>query len=121
MELAPTRIATQVALYVALLIFFTVAYIVLPAIWSRYIGYHPAIDNTPTVTITGDKHPGDPINVGLVGSEENLRAAFQSAGWFPAQGLGVRSDIKIAADTVLERPYNEAPVSNLFLFGAKKM
>ena len=45
---------------------------------------------------------------------------MQTAGWFPADPLGLRSDLKIAADTVLKRPYDDAPVSSLFLFGRKE-
>ncbi len=45
---------------------------------------------------------------------------MKAAGWFPADPLGLRSDLKIAADTVLERPYADAPVSNLFLWGRKE-
>jgi hypothetical protein len=43
-----------------------------------------------------------------------------AAKWYPADPLGLRSDVKIAADTILERPYDEAPVSSLYLFGRKE-
>jgi hypothetical protein len=42
---------------------------------------------------------------------------MKSAGWFPAAALGLRSDLRIAADTILSRPDDEAPVSRLYLFG----
>ena len=45
---------------------------------------------------------------------------MKSAGWYPASALGVKSDLKIAADTVLSRPDVEAPVSSLYLFGRKE-
>jgi hypothetical protein len=45
---------------------------------------------------------------------------MKAAGWFSADPLGVKSDVKIAADTVLDRPYDEAPVSSLYLFGRKE-
>jgi hypothetical protein len=45
---------------------------------------------------------------------------MQAAGWFLADPLGLRSDLEIAADTILKRPYDEAPVSDLFLFGRKE-
>ena len=45
---------------------------------------------------------------------------MQAAKWFPAAALGLKSDLKIAEDTVLSRPDVEAPVSNLFLFGRKE-
>jgi hypothetical protein len=58
--------------------------------------------------------------VALVGSEAQLEAIMKAAGWFLAAKLGIRSDLKIAADTVLSRPDPEAPVSSLFLFGRKE-
>jgi hypothetical protein len=45
---------------------------------------------------------------------------MRAAGWFPADPLGLASDLKIAADTVLKRPYDQAPVSGLYLFGRKE-
>jgi hypothetical protein len=94
-----------------------IAYVVLPLAWERYARRHPAIDETPGVTETGDKHPGDPINVALVGSLADVKKSMQAAGWFPADALGLRSDVKIGVDTVLKRPYDDAPVSKLFLWG----
>jgi hypothetical protein len=103
-----------------LLAYFLVAYIVMPALWRTYARRHPALDETPGITLTSDKHPGDPINVAIIGAEADFKAAMQAAGWFPADPLGLRSDVKIAADTVLKRPYDTAPVSNLYLWGRKE-
>jgi len=100
--------------------YFVVAYLVLPALWVRYVHRHPAIDATPGITLTADDHPGDPINVALIGSEAEVKSILKAAGWFAADPLGLRSDVKIAADTMLERPYDTAPVSNLFLWGRKE-
>ncbi|WP_425618984.1 LssY C-terminal domain-containing protein [Anatilimnocola sp. NA78] len=96
------------------------AYVLLPLLWVRYAHHHPALDETPGITKTGDDHPGDPINVALIGSEEEVKSILKAAGWFPADALGLKSDLKIAAATVLKRPYADAPVSNLFLFGRKE-
>jgi hypothetical protein len=43
-----------------------------------------------------------------------------AAGWFLANPITVTSSVRIAADTVLRRPDDDAPVSNLFLFGRKQ-
>lgn len=103
-----------VAAYLAL------AYMILPLAWVTYAHRHPAIDETPGITTTSDDHPGDPINVSLIGSEADLKRVMLAAGWFLADSLGLESDLKIAADTVLERPDEKAPVSNLFLSGRKE-
>jgi hypothetical protein len=97
-----------------------IAYVVMPLFWIRYAHRHPALEELPGITETRDKHPGDPINVALIGSEADVRRIMTTAQWFPADPLGLRSDVKIAADTVLKRPYDEAPVSNLFLWGRKE-
>ena len=96
------------------------AYMLIPFVWSRYFAWHPALKNTPGLTFTGDGHPGDPINIALVGSEEDMASILRDSGWYPADSLNLRSDIRIAADTVLSRPYKDAPVSSLFLWGRKE-
>ena len=35
--------------------------------------------------------------------------------------VGLRSDLRIAADTVLKGSYDEAPVSNLYLYGRPRI
>jgi hypothetical protein len=95
------------------------AYLVLPGLWSHYEG-NPALAESPRVTRTGDGHPGDPLNVGLIGHDAELRAAMAAAGWSVAAPLGVRSDLEIAGSVVLDRPDPTAPVSSLFLFDRKQ-
>ena len=100
--------------------YLVIAYVLVPLGWIGYEHRHPAIDDAPGMTTTGDDHPGDPINVALTGTEADLQKAMLAAGWFVADPLGLRSDLRIAADTVLERPDEKAPVSNLFLWGRKE-
>ncbi|MBX3440596.1 MAG: LssY C-terminal domain-containing protein [Planctomycetaceae bacterium] len=103
-----------------LALYLLAAYLVVPFAWERYARRHPSFDDDPRITTTGDGHPGDPLNVALVGGEEEIKQVMHAAGWFPAAALGLKSDLKIAADTVLSRPDDEAPVSNLFLYGRKE-
>ncbi len=107
-------------LAVVVVTWFAIAYLLAPLLWSRYAHRHPALDDTPGVTETSDGHPGDPINVALIGSEIDLQSIMKAAGWYPADQLGLRSDLRIAADSVIARPYDEAPVSNLYLWGRKE-
>ena len=86
----------------------------------RHFRRHPFFAQTARITLTGDGHPGDPINIGLVGSEEDVVRAMRAAGWYPADPITFASSVRIAADTVLRRPDDDAPVSNLFLFGRKQ-
>jgi hypothetical protein len=107
--------------FIAILIsYYLVAYILAPLVWKGYAHLHPALDAAPTITLTSDDHPGDPLNVALIGTREQLEKIMAQAKWLPADPLGLRSDLRIAADTVLKRAYEKAPVSSLFLFGRKE-
>ena len=46
--------------------------------------------------------------------------AMVAARWYPADPLTLRSCLEIAEATVLKRPYDDAPVSSLYLFGRKE-
>jgi LssY C-terminus len=63
---------------------------------------------------------GDPINLALDGCEADIHAAMTRAGWVRAEELTIRSSWGIVLSSVLRRPYPEAPVSSLFLFGQRQ-
>ncbi len=107
---------TVVAIIVACLAAWAaVAYVGMPLWWKRYAHRHPSLDGVPGVTQTASGIPGDPVNVALAGVEAQIRAAFAAAKWSPADALSL-----VVADAVLDRPYADAPVSNLYLFGRKE-
>jgi hypothetical protein len=114
-----TRRITIVVLAVAAIYALT-TYILVPLVWSGYLGRHPGLKDVPGLTSTGDGHPGDPLNVALVGSERDVKRLLIAAHYYPADPLTLKSCLEIADATVLKRPYDEAPVSNLFLFGRKE-
>lgn len=103
-----------------LLLWLVVAYLLAPLGWRLFAWRHPSFDDSPRLTQTGDHHPGDPLNVALIGSESQLEAIMKAAGWHRAAALGLRSDLEIAADSVLSRPDADAPVSSLYLFGRRQ-
>ncbi|QDV66660.1 hypothetical protein Poly24_03470 [Rosistilla carotiformis] len=104
----------------SLLLWLAVAYLAAPWAWELYIRRHQDLDDQPRITRTSDGHPGDPLNVELIGSEAQLQQIMKAADWYSAAALGLKSDLKIAADTVLSRPDDAAPVSSLYLFGRKE-
>jgi hypothetical protein len=65
---------------------------------------------------TSDGLLGDPINLALLGSEEQLHLAMHEAGWTRADDVSLRSGWRIITSTILRRSYDEAPVSPLLLF-----
>ena len=105
---------TVIALWAA------IAYLILPTGWRVVEHRHPALTDAPRRTHTASGIPGDPLNVGIVASTDDLHRALLAAGWFPADPLTLKSSLRIAADTVLHREYTEAPVSNLFLWNRKE-
>ncbi|MGB2930963.1 MAG: LssY C-terminal domain-containing protein, partial [Methyloceanibacter sp.] len=112
-------IDTQTLLLIALA-WAVVAYLIVPRLWVAYFRRHPLLTQLARITQTGDGHPGDPINLALLGTDEELVKAMSAAGWFPADPITLASSVRIAADTVLRRADDQAPVSNLFLFGRKQ-
>ncbi len=109
------------ALFASLLLLYLVAaYMLIPLGWITFARLRPSFDDNPRITSTGDDHPGDPLNVALIGDEDDLKRSLEAAGWAPANSLSLKSDLRIAADTVLKRPDDVAPVSNLYLFGRKE-
>jgi hypothetical protein len=74
-------------------------------------------ERVPSYTITGDGLPGDPVNVVLVGTLQQLRDAFAALGWSGADRLSLASSWGMVRAFVLNTPYPSAPFSTLYLFG----
>jgi len=96
------------------------AYVLAPRLWKAYFRHHSNLAEVDRVTQTSDGHPGDPLNIALVGTEEQVIRAMTAADWFPADPITFRTSVRIAVDSVFRRPDDDAPVSNLFLFGRKQ-
>jgi LssY C-terminus len=73
--------------------------------------------HVPSYTITGDGLPGDPVNVALIGTLQQLRAAFAMLGWSEADRLSLVSSWGMVRAFVFNSPYPNAPFSTLYLFG----
>jgi hypothetical protein len=116
------RLWKSIAVVVSVLIggYLVVAYIALPIFWLRYTRDHPSLADIPNITHTVDGIPGDPLNVSLIGTEIDLKRIMQAAQWYPSDPLSLRSRLEIASAAVFEHPYDDAPVSNLYLWGRKE-
>jgi hypothetical protein len=119
MKLLPNRRRGLIALTALVIVYLMLAYVVLPALW-RHHEHEPGLASLPMVTRTGTGIPGDALNVGLVGSQEDVLRAMQAAGWFPADPVTFRTSIAIIGSVVLDRPYHDAPVSPLYFQGKKE-
>ena len=71
----------------------------------------------PRFTVTADGLPGDPVNLVLIGTLQQLHAAFAVAGWSEADRLGVASSWRMIHAFVVNSPYPTAPFSTLYLYG----
>ncbi|MGO4440922.1 LssY C-terminal domain-containing protein [Rhizobium sp. RAF56] len=71
----------------------------------------------PRYTITGDGLPGDPVNFVLIGTLQQLRKAFETAGWSTADRLGIASSWRMIRAFLVNSAYPTAPFSTLYLFG----
>lgn len=91
------------------------AYLILPRI-HRVLTTIYVPDYFIGRTRTSDGLLGDPVNLALMGEEQQLHAAMQRAGWTLADPVTLRSSMRIISSTITRRSYDEAPVSPLFLF-----
>jgi LssY C-terminus len=115
-----SRLRTAIVIVAAVLAAYgIIAYIVLPFAWTHY-EHQTGLAGRPMVTRTAQDIPGDPINVGLVGSKEDLLCAMHAAAWYPADPITFRSSVEIVGSVVLRKPYRDAPVSSLFYDGRRE-
>ena len=105
----PTLLALAVTYGIA-------AYIVLPYIVRTGLKILLR-KRVPRFTITGDGLPGDPVNLVLTGTLQQLKAAFKLAGWSETDRLGLASSWRMVRAFVFNSPYPTAPFSTLYLFG----
>jgi LssY C-terminus len=92
------------------------AYIVLPRIVRTGLKILLR-KRVPRFTITGDGLPGDPVNLVLTGTRQQLHAAFKLAGWSEADRLGLASSWRMVRAFLFKSSYPTAPFSTLYLFG----
>lgn len=118
---APTRMHRSLAWLAGILLtYLLVAYVIVPLGWRTDEKRHLHLSEVERITRTANDIPGDPINIALVGSKEDLILGMTRAGWVPADPITFDSSIRIAVDSVFRKPDPEAPVSALYLFGRKQ-
>jgi hypothetical protein len=106
-------------LVAAVVLWLLLAYMILPALWRHY-EHHPALEDAPKTTVTAQGIPGDPLNVALIGTEDQVVRAMIASGWEAADPVTWQSSVRIASSVLRNHPYADAPVSSLFVFGRKQ-
>src|SRR5689334_20851791 len=112
-RLTDSRLPTVLALAVT---YGAAAYVILPRIVRMSLKILQR-KRVPRFTITGDGLPGDPVNLVLTGTLQQLNAAFKVAGWSQADPLDLASSWRMIRAFVFNSPYPTAPFSTLYLFG----
>lgn len=97
-------------------LYLLLAFVILPACWRLHYR-HPALEDSPRVTRHPSGRAGDPLNIALVGGDEEVVRLLVAAGWQPADKITFNSCYKMVSATVLRRAYEKAPVSALRLYG----
>lgn len=93
-----------------------VAYGLIPALLRLIrIVFKPR--HIPLYCTTPDGFASDPVNIGVVGTREQLIEAMTKAGWYEADRLMLQNMTKLVLALLFGRPYKHAPFSNLYLFG----
>jgi hypothetical protein len=99
-------------------LFGTVAGLVLAGVLLiRFYPYTLNFNTLPRLTQTASGIAGDPINLILIGSANQITHSFERAGWLIPDPITPQTSAKIAIDSVAHRSYPTAPVSNLYVFG----
>ncbi len=95
------------------------AYIFLPAgIRVFRLFFRPS--HIPLYCITPDGFASDPINIGIVGTRQQITAAMKSAGWYRPDKKNLQSLLKVIRSMIYHKPYPRTPFSQLYLFGRKQ-
>src|ERR1700691_1342299 len=113
LRLFAAGVGACLAVYIAL------AYWLAPLLW-RHFEHQRAIAGLAMTTVNALGIPGDPLNVGLEGSQQDVLCAMNAAGWSPADSVTLKSSVAIAGSVLLNRPYARAPVSSLFYQGRRE-
>jgi LssY C-terminus len=111
--------AIAAAILIAGGVYFMFAYEIMPELWFWRYG-KDTIASQEMLTVTPQGIPGDPINVGLVGSKGDVLHAFHAADWDPADAITLESSVEIGVSVVLDRPDPDAPVSTLLFDGRRQ-
>jgi hypothetical protein len=116
----PRLIRLSVWLLAVLAIYVISAYLIIPTMWRIEIIRHPALQGAPRLTHTAAGIHGDPLNIALIATETELVKAMLAACWHPADPLTLETSIRLVGSTIFHRPYVDAPVSSLYLWGRKE-
>jgi hypothetical protein len=111
---------TQIPNVIAFLItYILAAYVLIPAA-IRLARLFIKPRHLPIYSVTPDGFASDPVNVGIIGTKQELIKAMQKAGWEVADNNSFKNLYKEVVSALFRQPYPSAPMSSLFLMGRKQ-
>jgi hypothetical protein len=113
-------VQSGLALLSGLAVYTLAAYLLIPALWYIEILRHSALQGAPRLTHTAAGIPGDPLNIALVATDSELVNAMLAAAWHPADPITLATSLRMVGSVVFRRPYVDAPVSPLYLWGRRE-
>jgi hypothetical protein len=75
------------------------------------------LDQVPLRVVDASGNPGDRTNFMIVGSEDQVRAALEAAGWVKVDSSVTDTVLRGALATLSRQAYVTIPMSQLMLFG----
>jgi len=66
-------------------------------------------ENLPKVSETISGKPQEPVHIIILGSEEQIKSAFNQAGWLECDRLSTKNLERLAVASILNKPYPAAP------------
>lgn len=92
------------------------AYVLVPGLIRAWRIVFPQ-PQVPLYCVTPDGFASDPVNIGLIGTRDQLIAAMTASGWHQADSHSLKHVVHMALSTAYGWSYPNAPMSNLYLFG----
>lgn len=110
------RVPAALAIFITYVI---TAYGLIP-LAVRLIRLFVTTDHIPLYSTTPDGFASDPINIALVGTKKEVISAMTNAGWHLADKRTFKTLSKMGWSMLFNKPYLNAPFSNLYLLGRKQ-
>lgn len=95
------------------------AYVLVPAS-IRLIRIVWPPNHLPLYCVTPDGFASDPLNIGIMATRWELITAMEQAGWYVADPHRGYYVLRHILSIILNWPYPNAPMSNLYLFGRRQ-
>lgn len=95
------------------------SYILIPAT-IRLFRIFVQPKHLPHYCVTRDGFASDPVNIGIIGTRQEVLDALKTAGWQTADKITSRTTLRVIASVLYGWDYPTAPMSSLYLFGRRQ-